>query len=847
MLSLYDLLPAIYKIDDEKAGGPLKEFLSVIQEQADLLQINIGQLYADLFIETCDEWVIPYIGDLVGNRPLYEVLRTRRADVARTLYYRRRKGTVPALEELARDVTGWSVRAVPFFESLVWTQNMNHRREAAKTAEIRSLQTMDLFGGPFEQTAHTVDIREMGQKEGWYHPKRVGFFAWRLNNYHVEAGTAMRSFAPNTHLLFLSPFTRDTRLFQRPEDLADGLLIEERHVRQPIRPAAFFADHSAFYDPTVTPSVHRQDGLTFSAPLAIIPMDLSTFAQPAAGEVGIDTLRGLISFAAGEIPAQAGVSYRGEKPALAEQLAAPNNHIFRFALLDLRVSHDGAQVPIANYRYMDLSTWAKPPAGLLGVDLGLGRVSFAAGEEPNTDVEYRFGLGAFATANQAQVPDDHGFLLQLPANTSSLRISRDGAPVAAFQLFCMKLSAPSEPEAQHVGIDLELGRISFPSAEEPSGEVVVSYDYGFAADLGGGPYDRLSPATVGETVSTDAAQALRDSAAHDLAARTLTPQELALRDSKGFHHDPAALYLRVGLDGFVTIDAALNAWRAVGRPNCTITIQDNRTYDEDLLLDLSNRTLVLQAANNCRPMIIGDFVTNGGNGQSTLILSGLWMELNVSAQGDLKKLIISHCTCAPTFLGSIAVAHDNGKNRTTSIEIERSITGSIIFPPESSLTIRDSITRAIKAEGVSAIERATVFGTAEFHEITLISECIFTGEVDVTRRQTGCVRHSYLPSTSQTPRRYSCQPDLAIENLPDADKPAAEIRVTPIFTSVTHGDAGYAQLHTACPEQISAGGEDGGEMGAFQLLQQRRREANLRMRLDEYLPFGLRAGIIHIS
>src|SRR5262245_791102 len=176
MLSLYDLLPAIYKMDDEKSGGSLKAFLAIIQEQADLLKVNIGQLYADLFIETCEEWVIPYIGDLVGNRPLYEVLRTRRADVARTLYYRRRKGTVPALEELARDVTGWSVRAVPFFEFLVWTQNMNHRRNAGKTAGIRDLQVMDLFGGPFEKTAHTLDIRQMDARAGRYHPRRVGFF-----------------------------------------------------------------------------------------------------------------------------------------------------------------------------------------------------------------------------------------------------------------------------------------------------------------------------------------------------------------------------------------------------------------------------------------------------------------------------------------------------------------------------------------------------------------------------------------------------------------------------------------------------------------------------------------------
>jgi hypothetical protein len=69
----------------------------------------------------------------------------------------------------------------------------------------------------------------------------------------------------------------------------------------------------------------------------------------------------------------------------------------------------------------------------------------------------------------------------------------------------------------------------------------------------------------------------------------------------------------------------------------------------------------------------------------------------------------------------------------------------------------------------------------------------------------------------------------------------------PVFTSRAQGDAGYAQLSLAGPKEIATGGEDGGEMGAFQLLQQPRREANLRMRLDEYLPYDLRAGIIYLS
>ena len=150
---LYELLPAIYRIDDEKLGSPLRALFSVIEEQARALKQNIDQLYDDLFIETCAEWVVPYLGELVGNNPLSGLPRTRRADVARTLYYRRRKGTLTALEELARDVTGWSIRAVPFFELLACNQNVNHVRQAGGTVNLRSLETMDLCGGPFETTA----------------------------------------------------------------------------------------------------------------------------------------------------------------------------------------------------------------------------------------------------------------------------------------------------------------------------------------------------------------------------------------------------------------------------------------------------------------------------------------------------------------------------------------------------------------------------------------------------------------------------------------------------------------------------------------------------------------------
>ena len=99
-----------------------------------MVQEQVSGFYDDLFVETCGDWVVPYIGDLVGSTTLYEAVVGRRADVAHTIGYRRRKGMLPMLERLARDVTGWDVHVVPAFELLGWTQNDDHVRRAEPLA-----------------------------------------------------------------------------------------------------------------------------------------------------------------------------------------------------------------------------------------------------------------------------------------------------------------------------------------------------------------------------------------------------------------------------------------------------------------------------------------------------------------------------------------------------------------------------------------------------------------------------------------------------------------------------------------------------------------------------------------
>jgi hypothetical protein len=103
----------------------------------------------------------------------------------------------------------------------------------------------------------------------------------------------------------------------------------------------------------------------------------------------------------------------------------------------------------------------------------------------------------------------------------------------------------------------------------------------------------------------------------------------------------------------------------------------------------------------------------------------------------------------------------------------------------------------------------------------------------VQRRQEGCLRFCFVPPGSIVPRRHRCQPEANTRG------------ILPHFTSLRYGDPGYCQLRNATPTQIRHGADDEGEMGVMHALFQPQRETNLRIRLDEYLRFGLRAGLIY--
>src|SRR5690242_14084281 len=103
--NIFELLPAYYRSKDIEQGSPLQALINIIAGKAIAVENNTAQLYDNWFIETCEEWVIPYIADLLGVQNFNAITGSsaisQRAYVANTLSYRRRKGTAPVLEQLA--------------------------------------------------------------------------------------------------------------------------------------------------------------------------------------------------------------------------------------------------------------------------------------------------------------------------------------------------------------------------------------------------------------------------------------------------------------------------------------------------------------------------------------------------------------------------------------------------------------------------------------------------------------------------------------------------------------------------------------------------------------------------
>ena len=65
----------------------LRAIIELVANQAGIARRSIDRLWESAYIDTADEWAVPYIGDLVATRLLSALnLQGRRADVAKTIF-----------------------------------------------------------------------------------------------------------------------------------------------------------------------------------------------------------------------------------------------------------------------------------------------------------------------------------------------------------------------------------------------------------------------------------------------------------------------------------------------------------------------------------------------------------------------------------------------------------------------------------------------------------------------------------------------------------------------------------------------------------------------------------------
>jgi hypothetical protein len=322
---LYALLPAIHRMRDADQGYPLKALLRVIAEQVNVVEDDIAGLYENWFIETAADWAVPYIGDLVGYRPVADgglppdssvceispVLVPRR-EIANLIRYRRRKGTLALLELLANDIGGWPARAVEFFKLLGWNQNIDHLHLCRhRTADLRNMDALDRLDGPFDSIAHVEDVRRIdsNRTRGRYNIPGVGVFLWRLHSYPVTRMPAYCVERPGSQCYTFSILGQDAPLFVRPQPETDPTHIaEEANLPVPIRRLPFDKHLENYYGPELSFAIWADGWSDVPAdqpvPIArLIPADLSgwTYVTPV-NFIAVDPTLGRFAFAPGQWP-----------------------------------------------------------------------------------------------------------------------------------------------------------------------------------------------------------------------------------------------------------------------------------------------------------------------------------------------------------------------------------------------------------------------------------------------------------------------------------------------------------------------------------------------------------------
>ncbi len=930
---LISLLPATYRVVDARADGGdgfLQALLALVGGQVAELQADLDQLYEDLFIETCEPWVVPYIGELLGVTPAHTVAgvsETTRARVAHTIASRRRKGTAAVLEELANDVTGWKARAVEMFERLATTQHLNHvRDEIPAFVSLRGASALERLGGPFDGAAHTAEVRWVNSGRGRYNVPNVAIFVWPVED---TGFTDVEPVAVGDGRFRFHPLGFDTPLTTNPEGERDiAQLAQPLNVPLPISRRALHDDlpreaggpESRLYGDNASVLVEI-GGVEVPAHRVVAcaledgPLDSwENVGDIAADEVAVDPRRGrlvvgtdfdgdevIVSFHQVSGGPLGGGSYhrplrdldgrvptrvsRADPIALNRTIADGLTAVGGAGLVvvaDSRTYTEALAVAVPANEELELRA-ADTRFPVVRLPEGGGLVTCGDGASVVLDgllltggplvidgrprhVEIRHctlvpGL-ALDAAGEAVRPGEASLVVQgepdavptvtIVGSITGPLLLPPGCPLTIVD----SIVAGGDPQAHPAAPVLPVllggpggpgGLVDVVGPVEDVGPDVV--------DLGVvGPAEVVGPEVVGpEVVGVAVSRPLEPLPALGGAPNRLV---LLVGNAAGDEVDvgpPADLdALAVNLTGPVATSdrqalAADDRLVLVGRHRRPLSVRAAAG-------DATATTLGLDADDVARWATVGEPRPGGALALSAAqprlgirtgaeplveVTLGGTPPADLDAAADALQTAVRGLSLATVHAEAIVVVVDDALVLIPGAPEHVLSAGPTAGDPTTAAELGlAGVLPAVGSDGMGfqgpilTAERSTFLGRVSAEVVDLASDCIFAAPLVARRSQEGCARYSYVAPGSRPPRRHHCLPS-------DACHPVLA------FASTRYGDPAFATLVAIdAAAAIRRGASNGSEMGAFSRFQHRQRENNLIFDLDEFLRFGLEAGIL---
>jgi hypothetical protein len=818
---LWRLLPEIYRAQDSAVldqPGPLYELIQRLAVQVAVVRRSLDRLWEDQSIEACEDWLIPYIGALVDTNlvPAMDG-RGQRLDVANTISYRRRKGTLGLVEQLAADVTGWESRAVEFFRALARRRHgldpaIGRPADSADPAGARRLQLAEglvglVTGTPlggyadlrnaagaeatdtaFDEFHHRLDVRRGRGALGWYGIPKIGVFEWRSVSIGVDRATPVKVSGCNDHYAF-EPTGRQIALFAADDRPAGGYgerwrPLAEWEVPGPITQLLYDAVQLAGAVPPVPGGWPDPTASLWPESLSVTPTGAGVPLDEDTVEVWPEVGRfKLLPAVAGEdvevgyhygLPADVGAGPYDRRQACVTTPPdpAPVAEIPGGSEIALHDALDG----IAGSGTVIITDGLTSTAVAdVGSGQPVGRVTIRAADEGRAVIVPKPPAPAWTFTGDPPGPDDA---------TAQLRL--EGVLVS--------------------GTDIVLqGRFA---------EVTIScctLDPGTSGDL-------REPPTIWEP-------------AVDL--RALSPTRLWIDgEVKQLTVERSITGpIRSRRGGFVeTLSIADSIVQGLPAGDGTL-LTSEQVYDPDGLLSLLHhkrdpltRWIAGRLASATKAAVRNH---KDGTVVTASDLDALVADLNAVIQGPSiwkpKRFADRPLT------GAVLRSALGGPTGEDLVRLNRRLLDEAF-----GLELHDAAIAV--ADGLTQLVRTTVLGWGYVHRLEC-SESILDEPIIAGDDQDGCVRFSAWATGSLIPRKYE------------------SVRIAPhgpIFLTRRFGEWAYGQLSgdadsailaasTAGAPSIRSGSHDGSEMGAYCAQGTSVKESSLQIKLDEFLPVGLTA------